>query len=98
MNGKRLPFFIPHPSSLNFSGPAPGLRDVDGGGVAETLREAGRDGAPELTERVAADEADGRAAEAAAGHARPGHPFDAGGDLDQRVEFRAADLVVVAQR
>src|SRR5437763_16740303 len=91
-----FPFILP-PSSfiLNFLRSAPRLRDVDDGRVAEAARELICNRAAELRERGAADEVDGRAAEAAARHARPGDSPDARGDLDQRVKLRAAHLVVV---
>ena len=67
------------------------------GSVSPASRNALTTRASDLVGRLRADQRDGRAAEAAAGHPRP---EGAGGDrrVDDEVELAARHLVVVAQR
>src|SRR2546423_11076792 len=94
-----LPFILHPPAFILTSlSSAARVRDVDCRRMAEAPRVLRRDGAFVLFETVAADEADGRAAETPAGHARAEHARKPPRGLGQEVELGAAHLVVVAQR
>src|SRR5215212_2114056 len=103
MKGKRLfgstlSSFILPPSSFDLLRPSPRLGDDERGEAAEARRVGRFERAPELGQAFAAHEADGRAAEAAARHARAEHALDAPRRLREHVQLGAANFVVVPQR
>src|ERR1051325_5427607 len=91
-----LSFILP-PSSFNLLRPAARVGDVEGRRAAEARAVRAFERGSEPGEPLPPHEAHGRAAEAAARHARAQHALDAPGGLSQEVQLGAAHLVVVAQ-
>jgi hypothetical protein len=74
-----------------------GGRDEDPGNAPDRVAVAFGDGGLEGFDAVGGDEVDGAPAEAATGHAGADESGGGPGEFDQRVEFGAADFVIVAE-
>src|SRR3712207_4753186 len=92
-NNRSPSSFILPPSSFDFFRPAARLGDDERWESAEARLVGRFERGAELRKALAPDEADGRAAEAAARHARAEHAFDAPGRLGEHVQLGRADFV-----